>query len=120
MWAQWLNTLVGIWLSSAPSILGYGNPARNNDYIVGPTAASFAIIAMCESTRSVRWVNALIGLWLLAAPWVLGYRSVPLWNDSIAGFLLILFSLVRGRRRYQLGGGWSALWKPRVQTEPEA
>lgn len=34
-WMSWLNAVLGVWLIVAPFILGYGNPARTNDIIVG-------------------------------------------------------------------------------------
>jgi hypothetical protein len=51
MWAQCLNAMLGIWLMAAPTILGYGGPARTNHQIVGPLAVSCAVIALWEVTR---------------------------------------------------------------------
>ena len=36
MLAQLINAMLGIWLMAAPTILGYGGPARPNHQIVGP------------------------------------------------------------------------------------
>lgn len=95
---------------AAPGLLGYADPARTNDQIVGPLATSFAFIAIWEVTRSLRRVNVGLGLWLLAAPWVLGYAVTPALNSTVIGLLLIGFARVQGKIRQRIGGGWAALW----------
>ncbi len=112
MWARIINVILGIWLMAAPAVLGYADPARTNDRIVGPVAATFAAIAAWEATRSVRWVNVVLGLWLLVAPWVLGYSELDAYLNSLAvGTLMALFAPVRGKITQRFGGGWSSLWK---------
>ncbi len=111
MWARILNAALGIWLMAAPAVLGYGTPAQTNDRIVGPVAASFAIIAIAEATRPVRRVNTVLGAWLLLAPWVLGYGTTATINSLIVGALMIALSLVRGKIEARFGGGWSMLWR---------
>jgi len=112
MWAQILNALLGIWLMASPSILGFEKVAANNDHIVGPIIASFAIISWWESTRVVRLYNVLPAAWLLLAPWVLGYQSTtPIINDMLIGALVTGLSLVKGNITETYGGGWSAIWK---------
>ena len=110
-WARLLNAAVGIWLMAAPAVLGYGAPAATNDRLVGPIAASFAIIALWEVTRPVRRVNLGLGVWLIAAPLVLGYGTLPAVNSVIVGVLLTGLSLVRGEVTGQFGGGWRTVWK---------
>lgn len=112
MWAQICSAALGIWLMCSPAILSYGDPAKDNDRIVGPTAASFAIIAICEATRPMRWLNVLAGIWLVAAPWVLGYAETSATVNSVCvGLGMALLSLVRGRIDARYGGGWSVLIK---------
>lgn len=112
MWAQIINAALGIWLMAAPGILHYGTPAAANDRIIGPVAATFAIIAWWEVTRGARWANLPLGLWLVAAPWWLGYaEGVATANNLTVGVLLLGFSFVKGKIQKQYGGGWSALWK---------
>lgn len=114
MWARLANTAVGLWLMAAPAVLGYSGSAATNDRIVGPLAATFAIVAIWEVTRALRWANLALGLWLLAAPWILGgYPADAIVNSMAAGALLALFSLVRGKIRQEYAGGWSALWRSR-------
>ena len=112
MVAQYLNTLVGIWLMAAPTVLGYDGAPRTNDLIVGPVAATVAIIAIWDVCRSLGKLNALLGLWLLCAPWVLGYDTwETIVNDALAGSLLALLALLAGAPSGRYGGGWSSLWK---------
>jgi hypothetical protein len=114
MWAQVLNTLLGVWLMAAPDVLGYRGAAGLNDRILGPIAAGAAIIALWECTRALRRINLPIGLWLLVAPWVLGYEAAPLLNSTAVGLSLAACSTVRGGLRQRFGGGWSALWDGRA------
>jgi hypothetical protein len=110
MGAQFLSMLIGAWLMAAPAVLGYGDPARASDRIVGPLVFTFGCTAMFEATRNVRWVNTALGAWLVLAPFVLGYAGIPLANSLGAGAMLVLLSLVRGTIRGEYGGGWSSLW----------
>ncbi|MDP8923989.1 MAG: SPW repeat protein [Chloroflexota bacterium] len=119
MWAQLASTAIGLWLMAAPAVLGYGDPAKRIDHIVGPVAASFAFIAVWEVTRSLRWVNVLLGAWLLVAPWVLGYATTPTVNSMVVGTLLIVLASVRGEVTEQFGGGWSSLLPGHAVVERE-
>lgn len=116
MWAQIINTALGIWLMAAPAVLGYGGAARINDRIVGPIAVTFACIAIWPATRPVRWVNLPLGLWLIVAPWLFSYGRVALLNSLAVGLLMTLLCIPRGKRAH-FGGGWSMLWR---DTTPAA
>lgn len=116
MWAQVINTIVGLWLMAAPSALRYADfTAKNNDHIIGPLIATFAIIAYWEATRVVGKWNIALGIWLLAAPWILSYEdTTAIINDMAAGALVVIFAFVKGRIEQQFGGGWSSL----IQKNP--
>lgn len=122
MWAQIASALLGIWLMAAPALLGYHDPARTNDYIVGPLAASIGFIAVWEVTRALRWANLVLGIWLVIAPWVLGYDPGTTVHSTIAGLLLIALAWVRGPMTRQYGGGWRSLLPRRspAQESPQA
>lgn len=111
MWARVLNTILGLWLMAAPAVLQYGDPAQVVDRILGPVAASFAIIAMGEATRPVRHMNLLIGVLLLLAPWVLGYPGDATVNSMVVGAAMIGLSRVRGKVEERFGGGWRRVWR---------
>jgi hypothetical protein len=106
MWAMILNAALGIWLVSAPSVLGYGNPARINDRVVGALVALLSIIAVAEVLRSLRRLDMLLGLWLLLAPWVLGYypQSLVIANSIVTGVLVLDLSFEAGRTKHRLNG----------------
>jgi hypothetical protein len=120
MWAQVLNAMMGIWLMAAPAVLGYGEPGLINDRIVGPVAATCAIVSCWEATRPVRWVNLPIGLWLVAAPWILGYgEPAAVMNSVLVGVLMAACAAVRGKVEKRYGGGWSAIFRSGdLQEEP--
>ena len=112
MWAQVINTMLGVWLMAAPGALRYFGAARDNDHIVGPLIGTFACVAIWQCTRAVRWWNVPLGAWLIVAPWVLRYDAPPaIVNDMVVGAVVIALSCVRGRLDKRFGGGWSALWK---------
>lgn len=111
MWARALTTLLGLWLMASPAVLGYGDPAAVVDRVLGPVAASLAVIAMGEATRPVRHANFFIGLLLLIAPWVLGYATVPTANSMVVGAAIVGLSRIRGRVAERFDGGWSRVWR---------
>lgn len=112
MWAQSANMALGIWLMAAPTVLGYGNPARTNDWIVGPLVATFACIAMWEATRGVRWWNVPLASWMMAAPIALDYPPVPSAHSILIGVFVVAMSCMRGHPQRTFGGGWRSLWQP--------
>jgi hypothetical protein len=124
MWAQLINTALGIWLMVAPEYLAYNDVGADNCHIVGPLVVTFAFIACWEITRPLRKVNWLTGLWLLAAPWVLDYdQGLPIANDMLVGALVLGFSFVEGKIETRFGGGWKSLWQsgntqPATETNP--
>jgi hypothetical protein len=112
MWAQIINALLGIWLMASPAILGYSGTGRINDLIVGPVAATSAIIAFWEVTRAVGKANVALGIWLIIASWVLGYESaIPVINEFVVGVAMVVFAMTRGKARAKFGGGWRSLMK---------
>ena len=111
MWAQIINTGLGIWLMVAPSVLSYDKVGSDNCHVVGPLIVTFAFVSCWEITRPVRKVNYLTGAWLLLAPWILGYdETLPILNDMIVGALVIGFAWVEGKITASFGGGWKSLW----------
>ncbi|MFZ0388852.1 MAG: SPW repeat protein [Calditrichia bacterium] len=112
MWARILNALIGVWLMASPAVLGFTGSTRINNLIIGPLAASMAIIAIWETTRGLRWVNVVFGGWMLLAPWILGYGDwIARGNSLLAGVLLIIFGLIKGEVSGNYGGGWSYLFR---------
>ncbi|TPE43524.1 SPW repeat domain-containing protein [Pontibacter mangrovi] len=114
MWAQIINAILGIWLMASATILGYADAKTitDNQHIVGPVIASFAIISWWEATRAVRLYNVLPAAWLLLAPFVLGYdNATATINNMAVGALVLGLSFVKGKVEGTYGGGWASLWK---------
>lgn len=121
MWAQIINVVLGVWLMASPAVLGFEGTAADNDHIVGPVIASFALISWWEATRVVRLYNLPLGLWLLLAPWLLGYSdTAAITNDMVIGALVASLSLVKGKIKGTYGGGWKAIWHSHTQHAQKA
>ena len=116
MLGQLLVAVCGLWLMTAPDLLGYGEPARMNDYIVGPLVVSFAVIAIAETTR---WSNVALGMWLLLAPLFLRYDRTMAIQSVLVGIVIAGCSIVKAPVHERLGGGWVALWNPSLRNGPE-
>jgi len=119
MWAQLVVVALGVWLTAAPGTLGYAGPARMNDHIFGPFAATVGLIAAFQVTRSVRWLNLPFGVWLVLAPWLFGYERAELLNNTLVGLALAAIACVRGTVEESFGGGWRAIWTPDAVRETE-
>jgi hypothetical protein len=118
VWAQIVATVLGVWVTAAPGVLGYGGRAAASDHIFGPVIATFACVAAWEATRAVRWVNLPLGLWVALAPWLLGGPWQAAVGGTAAGLAVAALSCVRGDIRERFGGGWSALWRARARDDP--
>jgi SPW repeat len=114
MWARILSFVLGIWLMVAPSDLGYADPARTNDHIVGPVVFGLAFIAMWQLMRPLRWIELIAGAWLLAAPWILGYESASTINSLVVGLLLVVLAFLGAKTVKRFGGGWASLLRSDV------
>ena len=116
-----LSAITGIWLMAAPYALGVDKIAANNDHIIGPVIASFAIISFSPCTSAVLKFNLPLAIWLLMAPWVLAYEyNSAIINDMTTGVAIIIFSLIKIKSTKRFGGGWKAIWKSGSLHEIEA
>jgi uncharacterized membrane protein len=119
-WNHGLVALLGLWLMAAPDVMQYEGPERMNDHIVGPLLFSAAIIAVAETTRSVRWINVALGGWLMLAPIVLGYEPLHIGvRSSLIGIAILALSFLKRPPGERLGGGWSRVWKGERSKRPE-
>jgi hypothetical protein len=119
--ARILSTIAGLWLMAAPYALDVDKIATDNDHIIGPVIASFAIISFSQCTTAALKFNLLPGIWLLLSPWVLGYENnYAIMNDMATGVFVIIFSLGKIKVTNRFGGGWKAIWKSGSLHETEA
>ena len=93
MATQVANTILGLWLTLAPDVLGYQASAALYDRVVGLLAAAVAIVGVWEASRALRWVNFVLGAWLLIAPWLLRFPRAAIVNSSAVGVLMLSFAL---------------------------
>ena len=117
-WAQVASMLLGFWLMAAPAVLGYAGTPADAHRILGPVAASFAIVAVWEHMRPLRWVEVPLGGLLILVPLVLGAGLAATANSVVVGALLAALAFVRGGVEEEYGGGWGPIWTGNV-AEPE-
>ncbi|WP_247236781.1 vitamin K epoxide reductase family protein [Telluribacter sp. SYSU D00476] len=97
-WNLALALVLGGWVMSAYSTLGYQGTIMYSENITGSLIITFAVIAMSEVGRPLRFILMLFGLWLIAAPWIVGTEeNAALWNGMICGAILIPLALPRGK-----------------------
>lgn len=106
---QTFAALVGVWLMVSPAALEYGGVAATNDRIVGPVAASIAIMAFSEVLRGVRLANVALGAWLAISAFLLPYPGAAAISPVAAGIALAVLSIPGGERKQRYGGGWAEL-----------
>ena len=109
MWAHLVSASIGIWLMMSPSFLGYGRPLATSDWIVGPLVTSVGLIAAWEVTRPLRFINVLFAAWVALSPFVLVGERAAATNHVLCGVAIGVLSLVRGRNKHAVAGGWRAL-----------
>jgi hypothetical protein len=115
MWPQVINAVLGVWLMAAPAVLGYDGAGRISNLVVGPIAATFAIIAIWEVVRPLGKVNIALGSWLIVAPLLLDHESmIPVINSFVVGVLMIALAIASGKTSAKFGGGWASLRKDRT------
>ena len=99
---------IGIWLLAAPTLLGLTGGARLSHLVVGPIAASAALIALWPATRLVSRANIVLGAWLVVAPLLTEHQAWWL-ESSLCGAGLAVLALVPRGQGHRFGGGWRAL-----------
>lgn len=90
-----LTALAGLWLLSAPILIGYGDedPALV-DALTGIAIMTLALVRVGGAFRSAwpSWVNALLGAWVLTGVWRAESETAAT-NDLVVGLLVLLFSV---------------------------
>jgi len=97
-WNFVLSIFLGVWLMTAPAVLGLiGAPADAN-YIVGPLLIAFSVVSMSEPARAFRFVNTLLSFALLASPFLLaGFSFEAVASTVAAGAVGVLLSIPKGK-----------------------
>ena len=93
--ASGLNFLLGIWLLTAPYVLGYGDgdPVWS-DVVCGALVAllAFARATQALAEPALSYLNLLAGTWVFAAAFWLYDSGRATWNDLIAGAAIAILA----------------------------
>lgn len=118
-----VNAALGVWLMSAPAVLGYVGSsavAEASDRIIGPLLTSFAIAAIWPEIRPLRWANVGLGALLVVVPpvvWALrDWPLAGLLNSVAVGIVVVLTARIRGPVDAEFGGGWRSVWRDDIDT----
>ncbi|MGH2399495.1 MAG: vitamin K epoxide reductase family protein [bacterium] len=104
-WNLILCAALGVWLMSAPAVLGTTGAAADVNHLAGALVVTWAVIAFGEVVRPIRLLNVLMGVAIAGAPWILaGDTDMSRWNDVLVGGALTILSLPRGRIEERFGG----------------
>ncbi|HJT70799.1 MAG TPA: vitamin K epoxide reductase family protein [Terriglobales bacterium] len=97
LWAHFVNFLLGVWLVTSPSALGYGSAALTRSDI----ASGGLVIVFSSASYSRRrgawaqWANCFVGIWLLFAPLVFWTPDAAAYaNNTLLGALVIAFAVL--------------------------
>ncbi len=97
---------------AAPAWLGYaGTAAGDLHRVLGPLAASFALIAWWGATRAVRWPNVILAAALVLAPLAVDHDGAAGAIGVLAGVVLGAATPFAGAPSYRYGGGWAVAVK---------
>ena len=116
MYAQLAAFLLGVWLTAAPDVLGFGDPAAVERPHRRPAGRHVAADRRVPGDAAgAVGQPAARGRGCSLAPWVLGYAAWPETAKSVAVGLGVAGLARSGGGPERFGGGWSALWR---RTEP--
>ncbi len=100
----------GVWLMLAPAVLGHaGTAMADSDRIVGPIAASCALVASWQVMDGLRWVTVPCGLWAVIAPWILDADLAAGLSSKLAGVVFVLTATISTTGGHRFGGGWRSI-----------
>lgn len=103
-WSLLISTVVGIWLMTAPAVLGVEGAVADNSCLTGALVITFSVVAFGEVARAVRYFNLLLGFWTVLSPWVLsGTGGAETVSATVAGLALMILSVPRGKIRERYG-----------------
>ncbi|MFP4327617.1 MAG: NAD-dependent epimerase/dehydratase family protein [Paracoccaceae bacterium] len=90
LWAHWVNAGLGIWLITAPPLLGYSDPWMiASDIVAGAAILLFALLSMSWQFWPARWITAALGVWVMAAPLVFWAPEPTAYaNGTLVGMLV--------------------------------
>jgi len=90
LWAHWVNVGLGLWLVTAPPLLGYSDPMMvASDVVAGAAIVVFAFLSMSWRLWQARWITATLGIWVMAAPLVFWAPSAAAYvNGTLVGMLV--------------------------------
>ncbi len=97
LWASFVNLILGAWLITSPTTLGYQSVGMIwSDIASGSLIVIFSVAAASRRFNTyARWANCFVGIWLLFAPLVFwSPTAAGYMNDTLVGAFVIAFSVL--------------------------
>lgn len=97
LWAHFVNGLLGVWLITSPSALGYRSAGlTSSDVASGILVVLFSLGSYSRRWGAwAQWANCFVGIWLLFAPLVFWTPDAAAYaNDTFIGAFVIAFAVL--------------------------
>ena len=112
MWAQIVNTVLGVWLMFAPAVFGHvGTTLAGFERTVGPVVAAASFVAIAQISRSVRWLVIPVALVLVVAPWFLDASTAEKIHAVLVAVVMTVLAPVGRPDQRRYGNGWTTLFR---------
>lgn len=108
-----VSIAVGVWLTAAPDVLGFADPAASIHHVLGPIAASLATVSLWRVARAALRANLVVGGLVAVSPIVGADAAAAVANAVACGIGLSALALVPIRGSDRFAGGWIVLGRHR-------
>lgn len=97
-WQNQVNSMLGLWLIIAPTLLGYHGvlPSMRNSVFIGIVILIVSVEAIELPEAWEELICVLGGLWLISSPWILSFHgpTASTANTIIVGSLVVVFAML--------------------------
>ncbi len=94
-WQDWLNLVLGIWVSASPWALNFSDsaPATRTAVAIGFLIIVSQVFTVWALRFLEEWINVLLGAWLMVSAWLLEISAPIAKADfTISGLAVILLA----------------------------
>jgi len=95
IWGAWANSGLGLWLLTAPPLLGYGDSGMVlSDLAAGLALLAFGLLSLSWRMYWARFAAAAVGCWVMFSPLVFWIANGAAYlNATLVGMLAVAFAI---------------------------